>query len=86
MLNNTTNFDVTWTSIGVTVVRITSYNVCYTKLLRLDTNENERLKIIDEELNQFPYVNGKLFAESIRKTAFNAQMREQILVCSYNFG
>ena len=27
------------------------------------------------------YINGKLFAENIRKSAFNRQMREQLLDC-----
>ncbi len=47
----------------------------------LNTPEDQRLSTLDEELNAFPYVNGKLFEERLRKSAFNAAMRLQILEC-----
>ena len=48
----------------------------------LNTPIQNRLKILDEELAEFEYINGKLFEENIRKTAFNKQMRDQLLVCA----
>ena len=47
----------------------------------LNTPKSERLKILDEELNQFPYVNGGLFAEHIPIAAFNSSMRENLIEC-----
>ena len=47
----------------------------------LNTPKNERLKTLDEELNQFPYVNGGLFAEHIPIAAFNSAMRENLIEC-----
>ena len=48
----------------------------------LNTPEDQRLKNLDEELNRFPYVNGKLFQERIRTSAFDKRMREQLLTCA----
>ena len=48
----------------------------------LNTPEDQRLKNLDEELNRFPYVNGKLFEERIRTSAFDKAMREQLLTCA----
>ena len=47
----------------------------------LNTPPSGRLSTLDEELDAFVYINGKLFAENIRKSAFNRQMREQLLEC-----
>jgi hypothetical protein len=40
-----------------------------------------RLKNIDEDLNQFPYVNGKLFEENLPPASFDSQMRQILLDC-----
>jgi len=45
----------------------------------LDTEEDVRQTTLDEQLAGFPYVNGKLFEESLPPAAFNSQMREQLL-------
>ena len=47
----------------------------------LNTPKNERLKTLDEELNQFPYINGGLFAEHIDTADFNQAMRENLIEC-----
>lgn len=47
----------------------------------LNTDETKRLKIIDESLNGFPYVNGKLFEENLPVAAFDSGMRNSILEC-----
>lgn len=41
----------------------------------LNTPEDRRQKTLDEDLNQFPYINGDLFAERLRTPAFDAAMR-----------
>ena len=41
----------------------------------LNTPEDKRYTTLDEDLNQFPYINGDLFAERLRTPAFNAAMR-----------
>ncbi|ABS64215.1 methylase [Parvibaculum lavamentivorans DS-1] len=41
----------------------------------LNTPEDKRQKTLDEDLGNFPYVNGALFAERLRTPAFNAAMR-----------
>ncbi len=48
----------------------------------LNTPTNKRLKNLDEHLNAFPYVNGKLFEEPLPISAFNSKMRDIILECS----
>ncbi len=48
----------------------------------LNTPEDKRLKNIDEQLNQFPYVNGRLFEEMLPPAAFNTDMRNALLECS----
>lgn len=48
----------------------------------LNTTVERRQKHLDEHLNAFPYVNGKLFEESLPITAFNAEMRKILLDCS----
>lgn len=45
----------------------------------LDTPENQRQTTLDEDLAQFPYVNGGLFSATIRTPAFNAEMRQRLL-------
>lgn len=47
----------------------------------LDTPEDKRLKTLDEQLNLFPYVNGRLFSERLPTAAFNAEMRRILLDC-----
>lgn len=47
----------------------------------LNTPLSSRLTTRDEELNAFVYINGKLFSENIRKSAFNSNMRKQLLEC-----
>lgn len=48
----------------------------------LDTPAEQRQKNIDEDLAQFPYVNGKLFAETLRIPSFNTKMREMLIEAS----
>ncbi len=45
----------------------------------LNTPEDKRLKNLDEDLNQFPYINGKLFEESLPISSFNSGMRDIFL-------
>lgn len=45
----------------------------------LDTPENARQTTLQDELNAFPYVNGRLFAGRLRTPHFNAIMREHLL-------
>jgi hypothetical protein len=45
----------------------------------LNTPQNTRLKNIDETLNAFPYVNGKLFEESLPFASFDSEMRHLLL-------
>ncbi|GEO04803.1 hypothetical protein AAE02nite_24670 [Adhaeribacter aerolatus] len=47
----------------------------------LNTPAEKRLKNIDEHLNGFPYVNGKLFAEYLPPASFDRKMREVLLNC-----
>lgn len=47
----------------------------------LNTPVEKRLKNLDEQLNAFPYVNGKLFEEPLPISAFNSQMRQILLKC-----
>ena len=47
----------------------------------LNTPKSERLKTLDEELNQFPYINGRLFAEIVSTADFNSSMRENLIEC-----
>lgn len=53
----------------------------------LNTTKEKRLKTLDEQLNQFPYVNGKLFEEHLPPAAFNSGMRQILLeCCGLNWG
>lgn len=45
----------------------------------LDTPEDKRQANISGELNQFPYVNGRLFRENLRTPIFDRKMREDLL-------
>jgi hypothetical protein len=47
----------------------------------LNTAMPQRQHHLDEELSQFPYVNGELFAERIEFAEFNADMRNGLLAC-----
>ncbi|MGI0483397.1 class I SAM-dependent DNA methyltransferase [Geminocystis sp. CENA526] len=53
----------------------------------LDQSEDKRLKNLDENLAQFPYVNGKLFSERLPFASFDSEMREMLLkACSLDWG
>ncbi|EMR03815.1 DNA methyltransferase [Cesiribacter andamanensis] len=47
----------------------------------LNTPRDKRLKNLDEQLNRFPYVNGKLFEEPLPPAAFDTKMRQTLLDC-----
>ena len=47
----------------------------------LNTKEDLRQKNLDERFAAFPYVNGKLFEETLPVAAFNSDMREALLDC-----
>jgi type II restriction/modification system DNA methylase subunit YeeA len=47
----------------------------------LNTPETKRLKNLDEQLADFPYINGKLFAESLPTAGFDSGMRQTLLDC-----
>ena len=52
----------------------------------LNTPEEERSPLLDEDLARFPYVNGDLFQEHLRTPSFNASMREALLdVCRFDW-
>jgi len=48
----------------------------------LNTPRDKRMSSLDEHLNAFPYVNGKLFEEFLPIAAFNSRMREILLQCA----
>lgn len=48
----------------------------------LNTPRENRFSNIDEQLNQFPYVNGKLFEEQLPIASFNSAMRKILLQAS----
>jgi hypothetical protein len=53
----------------------------------LNTPEEKRLKNLDENLTQFPYINGKLFEESLPLAAFDSKMRFMLLeACAFDWG
>ncbi|MEI6428454.1 MAG: type IIL restriction-modification enzyme MmeI, partial [Pseudanabaena sp. ELA607] len=53
----------------------------------LNTPPDRRLKNLDENLTQFPYVNGKLFEETVQLAAFDSGMREILLkACAFDWG
>jgi hypothetical protein len=47
----------------------------------LNTDSPQRQRNLDEELRDFPYVNGELFAEHLEFAEFNADMRNGLLAC-----
>lgn len=52
----------------------------------LDTPEEKRSKVLDELLNAFPYVNGRLFAETLPMPSFDSTMRDSLLeACSLDW-
>lgn len=52
----------------------------------LNTAPEKRQVTLDEELNQFPYVNGGLFAEQINYPAFNSEMRKRLIeACAFDW-
>ncbi len=49
----------------------------------LNTAKEHRFKNLDEQLADFPYVNGKLFEEILPTASFDAKMRQALLDCCY---
>lgn len=49
----------------------------------LNTPENQRERDLDEDMNAFPYINGKLFEETLLSPSFNSKRREILLRCCY---
>jgi hypothetical protein len=47
----------------------------------LDTPEGSRLKTLSQQLSGFPYINGALFAESLRTASFDRAMRDVLIEC-----
>lgn len=47
----------------------------------LDTPPEKRLKILEESLAKFPYVNGGLFRDRLPLAAFTPEMREALIKC-----
>lgn len=47
----------------------------------LNKPSEKRMKTLDEQLNQFPYVNGGLFEEHLDTAAFDSKMREALIEC-----
>ncbi len=47
----------------------------------LNTPQEKRLKNLDEQLAEFPYVNGKLFEEFLPNASFDKKMRQALLDC-----
>ena len=49
----------------------------------LNTARENRFKNLDEQLADFPYVNGKLFEEILPSASFDTKMRQALLDCCY---
>jgi len=49
----------------------------------LNTPKENRFKNLDEQLAEFPYVNGKLFEEILPMASFDSKMRQALLNCCY---
>ena len=49
----------------------------------LNTPKDERFANLDEQLADFPYVNGKLFEEILPTAHFDSKMRQAVLDCCY---
>lgn len=48
----------------------------------LNTPKEKRLRNLDEDLNAFPYVNGKLFEETLPPASFDTNMRNKLMECT----
>ena len=48
----------------------------------LDTDQTKRSKTLDEDLAQFPYVNGSLFRDNLRMPSFNSSMRDRLIAAA----
>jgi len=49
----------------------------------LNTPKEKRFKNLDEQLADFPFINGKLFEESLPTASFDTKMRQALLNCCY---
>ncbi len=49
----------------------------------LNTPTDSRFKNLDEDLSEFPYVNGGLFEENLPVASFDKRMRKTLLECCY---
>jgi hypothetical protein len=49
----------------------------------LNTKKADRFTNLDEQLADFPYVNGKLFEETLPVASFDKKMRQALLDCCY---
>lgn len=49
----------------------------------LNTARENRFRNLDEQLAEFPYVNGKLFEENLPVASFDSRMRQALLNCCY---
>jgi len=49
----------------------------------LYTPKDSRFKNLDEQLADFPYLNGKLFEENLPTASFDSKMRQALLDCTY---
>ena len=49
----------------------------------LNTAKDKRFKNLDEQIAEFPYVNGKLFEELLPMASFDRKMRDSLLECCY---
>lgn len=49
----------------------------------LNTPKDKRFKNLDDQLADFPYVNGKLFEENLPTASFDSNMRQALLNCCY---
>lgn len=47
----------------------------------LNTPDDKRLKTLDENLAQFPYINGHLFEQQLPFASFNSKMRGTLIEC-----
>lgn len=48
----------------------------------LNTPQDKRFRNLDIQLAEFPYVNGKLFEETIQVASFDSKMRQALLDCT----
>jgi hypothetical protein len=49
----------------------------------LNTPKVSRFRNLDEQLADFPYVNGRLFEENLPTASFDSKMRQALLDCTY---